>query len=144
MSGDYLKVVEKWVQRFINTMNDDIKAGHAKPGEDFGEIPKGIKIIFDGYGYNHQTDNEDDINLISFAVFIHKTSLTDYFPPHESNFNLILHRPDEECCIYVWYNVAEKSIEVLPLEHSDSTQLSHSEVGDIIFKIDNRNPYIAG
>ena len=81
MSGDYLKVVEKWVQRFINTMNDDIKAGHAKPGEDFGEIPKGIKIMFDGYGYNHQTDNEDDINLISFAVFIHKTSLTSYFPP---------------------------------------------------------------
>ena len=90
MSSDYLKVVEKWVRRFINAMNDDVKAGYARPGEDFGEIPKGIKIMFDGYGYNHQTDNEDDINLISFAVFIHKSSLTSYFPAHETNFNLKL------------------------------------------------------
>ena len=86
MKQDYLPIIEKWVRAFINTMNSDVKDGFAKPGEDFGDVPKGIKIIFDGYGYNHQTDNEDDINLISFAVFIHKTSLTDYFPPHESNF----------------------------------------------------------
>ena len=45
MGQDYLPVIEKWVRAFINTMNSDVKEGFAKPGEDFGDVPKGIKII---------------------------------------------------------------------------------------------------
>ena len=144
MDLNYLPIIEKWVRTFINTMNTDVKDGYAKPGEDFGEIPKGIKIIFDGYGYNEQTDQNDDINMLSFAVFVHKNSLTEYFPPHESNFNMIIHRPNEECYINVWYTVNDDYINVLPFEDMDNTELNQNFLIDLIFKIDQRTPYISG
>ena len=144
MDLNYLPIIEKWVRTFINTMNTDVKDGYAKPGEDFGEIPKGIKIIFDGYGYNEQTDQNDDINMLSFAVFVHKNSLTEYFPPHESNFNMIIHRPNEECYINVWYTVNDDYINVLPFEDMDNTELDQNFLIDLIFKIDQRTPYITG
>ena len=144
MDLNYLPIIEKWVRNFINTMNTDVKDGYAKPGEDFGEIPKGIKIIFDGYGYNEQTDQDDDLNMLSFAVFVHKNSLTEYFPPHESNFNMIIHRPNEECYINVWYTVNDDYINVLPFEDMDNTELDHNFLIDLIFKIDQRTPYISG
>ena len=144
MDLNYLPIIEKWVRTFINTMNTDVKDGYAKPGEDFGEIPKGIKIIFDGYGYNEQTDQDDDLNMLSFAVFVHKNSLTEYFPPHESNFNMIIHRPNEECYINVWYTVNDDYVNVLPFEDMDNTELDHNFLIDLIFKIDQRTPYISG
>ena len=144
MDRNYQQIIEEWVRDFINSMNSDVIDGYARQGEDFGNIPKGIKIIFDGYGYNENTDVNDDINMISFAVFIHKNSINDYFPEHESAFNSIIHRPKEECCIYVWYNVSEDNIEVLPFEDSGSTELSNDLITDIIFKIKSRNPYILG
>ena len=144
MGQDYLPIIEKWVRAFINTMNSDVKEGFAKPGEDFGDVPKGIKIIFDGYGYNEQTDQDDDLNMLSFAVFVHKNSLAEYFPPHESNFNMIIHRPSEECYINVWYTVKDDYINVLPFEDMNNTELDHKFLIDLIFKIEERNPYIPG
>ena len=144
MDLNYLPIIEKWVRTFINTMNTDVKDGYAKPGEDFGEIPKGIKIIFDGYGYNEQTDQDDDLNMLSFAVFVHKNSLTEYFPPHESNFNMIIHRPNEECYINVWYTVKDDYVNVLPFEDMNNTELDHNFLINLIFKIDQRTPYITG
>ena len=144
MGQDYLPVIEKWVRAFINTMNSDVKEGFAKPGEDFGDVPKGIKIIFDGYGYNEDTDQDDDFNMLSFAVFIHKNSLTEYFPQHDTNFNMIVHRPSEECCINVWFTVKEDYVNVLPFEDMQNTELDHDFVIDVIFKIDGREEYIPG
>lgn len=57
---------------------------------------------------------------------------------------MVLHRPKEECCIYVWYNVKENLIEVLPFEETNSTELSYETVVDIIFGINNRKIYIPG
>ena len=144
MDKNYLPIIEKWIRTFINTMNSDVKDGYAKPGEDFGEIPKGIKIIFDGYGYNEETDQDDDVNMLSFAVFIHKNSLAEYFPPHESNFNMIIHRPSEECYINVWYTVKDDYVNVLPFEDMNNTELDHKFLIDLIFEIEERNPYISG
>ena len=139
MEKNYLPIIEKWIRQFINTMNNDVIDGYARPGEDFGDVPKGIKIIFDGYGYNENTDQDDDNNMISFAVFIHKNSLTENFPEHESNFNMILHRPLEECHISVWYNVKDNYIEVLPFEDMERTELDNNFVIDTVFKIDKRD-----
>tara|TARA_B100001093_G_C26075880_1_gene696560 strand:- start:13 stop:447 length:435 start_codon:yes stop_codon:yes gene_type:complete len=144
MDKNYLPIIEKWIRTFINTMNSDVKDGYAKPGEDFGEIPKGIKIIFDGYGYNEETDQDDDVNMLSFAVFIHKNSLAEYFPPHESNFNMIIHRPSEECYINVWYTVKDDYVNVLPFEDMNNTELDHKFLIDLIFKIEERPTYIPG
>lgn len=55
---------------------------------------------------------------------------------------MILHRPSDECCIYVWYNVKEDYVEVLPLENSD-TEIDHELLKDLIFKIDDKNPSIS-
>ena len=144
MDKNYLPIIEKWTRSFINTMNSDVKDGYAKSGEDFGETPKGIKIIFDGYGYNEETDQDDDVNMLSFAVFIHKNSLTEYFPPHESNFNMIIHRPSEECYINVWYTVKDDYVNVLPFEDMNNTELDHKFLIDLIFKIEERPTYIPG
>ena len=46
MDRDYLPIVKQWVINFIDTMDSSIKEGIARSGEDFGDIPKGIKIIF--------------------------------------------------------------------------------------------------
>ena len=80
--------------------------------------------------------------MISFAIFVHKNSLTENFPEHESNFNMILHRPSEECYISAWYNVKKNYIEVLPFEDMERTELDPDFVIDLIFKIDSRKPYI--
>ena len=79
---------------------------------------------------------------IPFPLF-HQNSLNEYFPKHEVNFNMIVHRPSEECYISVWYIVKDNYVEVLPFEDMERTQLDHSVLIDLIFKIDNRNPYIA-
>jgi hypothetical protein len=136
MEGHYSKIIEIWLQNFINTMNSDVKEGFAEPGEDYGDVPKGIKIMFDGYA-------QDDIKRISFAVFIHKTSLTEYFPLHETQFNTIIHRQDEECVFYAWYIVDDNHIEVLS-EDFGFTELKHDFVKKLIIKIHQRDPYIPG
>jgi hypothetical protein len=52
---DYSEIVEGWVREFICTMDD----GHLEPGDESGEAPFGVKIIFDGYGYDEETNEEN-------------------------------------------------------------------------------------
>ena len=40
MKNNYLPIIEKWVRKFIDTMNVDVLEGYARPGEDFGEVPR--------------------------------------------------------------------------------------------------------
>jgi len=86
-------------------------------GENISDIPE-VKIIFDGYGYNEETDDEDDLNMESYAIFIHKDSLTKNFefPEHEFTPWALIHRPKEEVCIYAWYDVAKDEWDIIPLE----------------------------
>ena len=86
-------------------------------GEDISYMPE-VKIIFDGYGYNEETDEQDDVNMESYAVFIHKDALKEdfEFPEHEITPWALIHRPKEEICIYAWYDVINDSWEILPLE----------------------------
>jgi hypothetical protein len=80
-------------------------------GENISDIPE-VKIIFDGYG---DLDTEDeyieggDKNLESYAIFIHKDSLTEdfQFPEHTMTPWCLVHRPKEEVCIYAWYDVVQ-------------------------------------
>ena len=55
---DYSEVIEGWVRDFVCTMNEDIHDGGGRPGDDSGDAPRGVKIIFDGYGLNEETDIE--------------------------------------------------------------------------------------
>lgn len=129
----YEEVVEGWVREYISTMDD----GWLRPGDQSGAEPLGVKIIFDGYGYNEETNEEDNENLMSFAVFVHKNSLNgEEFPEHEQTPWALIHRPKEEVCIWVWYTVDEDLIDVVPFEDG-STEMDHEEIYRIIDKLDN-------
>jgi hypothetical protein len=134
---DYSEIVEDWVREFILTMDDGI----IRPGNESGDSPLGVKIIFDGYGYNEETNENDDYDSMSFAVFVHKDSLNgEEFPEHDQTPWALVHRPSEEVCIYVWYDVKNDSVDVLPFEDGD-TELDHEFVYELIDKL-SKNQYL--
>jgi len=124
---DYTEVIESWVKDFYLTMD----SGPWSPGDRSGDEPPGVKIIFDGYGYNEETDDQDNENVLSFAVFVHKDSLDKPFPEHVQTPWALIHRPAEEVCIWVWYTIDEDLIEVIPFEDGD-TELDHEFVYKLI------------
>lgn len=135
---DYSEIVQGWIREFASSMDDEIWDGEGEPGDQSGHTPDGIKIIFDGYGYNEETDEQDNYDMMSFAVFIHKDSLTNEFPPHELTPWALIHRPKEECCIWAWYDVNNDDVEIIPFEDNSSTELDPDVVTDLIFKINER------
>ena len=133
---EYSEIVEQWVRDFIATMDDGI----LEAGDDSGEAPFDVKIIFDGYGYDEENDLENnDTNTLSFAVFIHKNSLTEEFPPHELTPWALIHRPKEEVCIWAWYDVENDEVDITPFEDNSSTELDHDFVTNLIFEIEKRD-----
>ena len=111
--------------------------GFLEIGEDISAI-SGIKVIFDGYGYDEETDEEGaDVNLETYAVFIHRNSLTEEFPEHDLTPWGLIHRPKEEVCIYVWYDVEQDEFEVQELSDIlDEGGLTEEEVMAIITELD--------
>jgi hypothetical protein len=121
-------------------------------GRDISDISE-IKIIFDGYGdlefYNENDEYRytegGDINMESYAIFIHKDSAQEdfVFPEHE-NFSftfgsMIQHRPAEEVCIYAWYDVENDNWDILPLEERiEDTGLTIEEVMGILETLNKR------
>lgn len=141
---DYSEIVEEWVREFICTMDED---DDLYPGNDSGDAPAGVKIIFDGFGDLEDEDENGEYryteggqrNMKSFAVFIHKDSLTEEFPPHELTPWALIHRPKEEVCIYVWYDEENDDVDVIPFEDNNSTELDPEFVTELIFAIHKRD-----
>ena len=133
----YHQVIEKWVKHFIDTMFKDLDT--LTVGDDGGETPYGIKIIFDGYG--EDIEGNEDKNKLSFAVFVHKDSLTKKFKEHETNPLAIIHRPSEECCVICWYFKEENELDVITMIEDDPncTELERKFVIDLILKIELRD-----
>ena len=141
---DYSEIIEGWVREFISTMDDD---EDLYPGNQSGEAPAGVKIIFDGFG-DLETEDENgeyvyeeagNKTMKSFAVFIHKNSLTEDFPPHDQTPWALMHRPKEEVCIWVWYDENTDDVEVIPFEDNNSTELDIEFITDLIFAIQKRD-----
>ena len=141
---DYSEIVEEWVREFICTMDED---DDLYPGNDSGDAPAGVKIIFDGFGDLEDEDENGEYryteggqrNMKSFAVFVHKDSLTEEFPPHELTPWALIHRPKEEVCIYVWYDEENDDVDVIPFEDNNSTELDAEFVTELIFAIHKRD-----
>jgi len=145
---DYSEVIETWVRTFFSTMDEeDYDNEVLEPGDESGEAPFGVKIIFDGYGIkewedengDYQCDEQGNKNMMSFAVFIHKNSLTEEFPPHDLTPWALIHRPKEEVCIYAWYDLEEDQVDIIPFEDNNSTELDHEFITNLIFKIAERD-----
>lgn len=136
-SRNYTPILEGWLRIFISTMDEGI----LQPGDDSGRAPFGVKIIFDGYG-DLETEDEyieaGDKNQLSFAIFIHKDSLTKEFPPHEETPWALIHRPKEEVCVWAWYNEDTDDVDIIPFEDNNSTELDHKLLYELIDKIEER------
>lgn len=131
---DYYPTIEKWVREFIDTMDSAPEVGDRS-----GNEPLDVKIIFDGYGYNEETDEQDDLNILSFAVFVHKDSLNGKeFPDHELTPWALIHRPKEEVCFYTVYDVKLDQFDMNPFEEGD-TKLDHDYVYQLIRDLELEN-----
>ena len=112
-------------------------------GEDISDLPE-VKVIFDSYGDLEDEDENGEYryteggntNMECYAVFIHKDALQEdfVFPEHETAWNLIIHRPKEEICLYAWYDVENESWEILPLEDrlDDDSGMNENDVMTVL------------
>ena len=117
-------------------------------GEDISDIP-GVKIIFDGYGDLEITDENGEYvdteesgnkNQESYAVFIHRRSgEADFeFPEHQQTPWALIHRPGEEICVHVWYDVEEDEWTIQSFDDLSSHELTDEEVTTALLAIKDR------
>jgi hypothetical protein len=110
-------------------------------GEDISPIPE-LKIIFDGYGYDEETETDgSNINIETFAFFVHKDALTDgfRFPEHEQTAWLLIHRPKQEVCIDIFYDVSEDKWEVIfPDDIDEMNNQTYDSVEETLVTLFNR------
>ena len=102
-------IVEMWVSMQLdedadengmaNTVEDGWRPLTALQVGDELDGPLGVKIAYDGR--SEYDDKDDYLQDYSFAVYIREKSLEEPFPPHESAYGMVLHRPDE-VCVWVW------------------------------------------
>lgn len=102
-------------------------------GEDIADVPE-VKIIFDGYGYNEDTNEQDDTNLESYAIFIHREAINEgfEFPEHETSPWCLIHRPAEEVCIYAWYDVQLDEWSFNGLGELSDHEMTNEEVMNVL------------
>ena len=139
MEIDYTRYHEI-MEKFVDVMwrdADDLEIGH-----NISDIPE-IKIIFDGYG---ALETEDDYieggnkNMESYAIFIHKDSGQENFefPEHDMTPWGLIHRTDEEVCIYAWYDVEHDDWSINSLDETSDHKMTDEEVMEILEILDKR------
>ena len=115
-------------------------------GRDISDIPA-VKIIFDGHGDLEEEINGEYIytergnkNMESYAIFIHKDSgKKDFvFPEHDTAWNMIIHRPKEEVCIYAWYDVEADDWSINSLEETSEHKMTDKQVMKILETLQKR------
>jgi hypothetical protein len=141
---DYAKY-DEMLQRHLDEMWRDPDS--LEIGENISNISE-IKIIFDGYGDLEDEDENGEYryteggnkNMESYAIFIHKDSAQEgfEFPEHDTAWNMIIHRPKEEVCIYAWYDVENDYWEINGLFDTSDHEMSDEEVMNILTTLDER------
>jgi len=137
MEYDY-EVFERCLKHLLHSMwrvPDCLKIG-----ENISDVSE-VKIIFDGYGYNEETDEQDNKNLESYAIFIHKDSLTEdfEFPEHDTTPWALIHRPKEEVCIFAWHDVTEDTWGMQMLEEIvENTTMKEDDVMRILLGLEEK------
>ena len=141
---DYAKY-DEMLQRHLDEMWRDEEA--LEIGENISNISE-IKIIFDGYGDLETEDEEGNYvyeeggnkNMESYAIFIHKKSAEEgfEFPEHEMTPWALIHRPDEEVCIYAWYDVKNDDWTINSLYETSDHKMTDEEVMEILEILNKR------
>ena len=133
------------IQKLLDVMWRD--PDELEIGEDISDIPE-VKIIFDGYGDLETEDENGDYvyeergnkNMESYAIFIHKDSGQEdfQFPEHDQTPWALIHRPDEEVCIYAWYDVENNDWMINSLDETSEHKMTDEEVIAILEILDKR------
>lgn len=129
--------------RIIGYMLDNMwrDPGFLEIGDDISDIPE-VKIIFDGYGdLDGETYIEQgDKNSESYAIFIHKNAGDEgfEFPEHDMTPWCLIHRPDEEVCIYAWYDVEKDEWYINALEETSEHKMTDEEVMNVLYALEKR------
>ena len=134
--------IDKVLQYLVDTMwydEDDLEIG-----ENISDYPE-VKIIFDGYGdYENEETGEyiegGNKNMESYAIFIHKNSGQEHFefPEHDMTPWALIHRPNEEVCIYAWYDVENDDWSINSLDETSDHKMTDEEVMEILEILDKR------
>ena len=116
-------------------------------GRDISDIPA-VKIIFDGYGDLEDEDENGEYryteggnkNMESYALFIHKDSAKpDFvFPEHELSPWCLIHRPEEEVCIHIWYDVENDEWSINSLDETMEHSMTDEEVIEILRSLESQ------
>jgi hypothetical protein len=131
---------EKILQKLLDYMIRDPE--YLTIGENISDVSD-VKIMFDGYG---DIDEEEYIeggnkNMESYCIFIHKDAgiQDDFeFPEHDVSPWCLIHRPDEEVCIYAWYDVVNDDWSINSLEETSDHAMTNREVMDILVRLSER------
>jgi len=141
---------EEILLKFLGAMWRD--GDNLERGEDISDIPE-VKIMFESYADKEVEDEEGnyietiengDTNQECYCIFIHKDSAQEdfQFPEHETAAfvfgSLILHRTEEEVCIYAWYDVEHNDWSINSLEETSEHSMTNKEVMDILEVLDKR------
>lgn len=143
MSSDYQTIWKEFDELLAPILKEtDTDSSCVEIGENVSPIPE-LKIIFDGFGYNEESGEDDDENEMSYALFIHRDAKNEdfIFPDHELTPLGILHRPNEERCFSLWYHAIEDLWETTSCPaDEDNSDLTENEVMEIL-EILNRRYY---
>jgi hypothetical protein len=133
------------VQLLIDTMWRDEE--DLEIGRDISDIPA-VKIIFDGYGDLEDEDENGEYryteggnkNMESYALFIHRDSAKpDFvFPEHELSPWCLIHRPEEEVCIHIWYDVENDEWSINSLDETMEHKMTDEEVIEILRSLESQ------
>jgi hypothetical protein len=133
------------VQLLIDTMWRDSE--DLEIGRDISDIPA-VKIIFDGYGDLEDEDENGEYryteggnkNMESYALFIHKDSAKpDFvFPEHELSPWCLIHRPEDEVCVHLWYDVENDDWSINSLDETMEHKMTDEEVIEILKSLEEQ------
>ena len=99
-----------------------------------GDYDDGISIVQDGYAMDD--DDNEDTQQPCYAIFVHRNSLRSTFPKHDTHRGLIMHRPSEEVCFYVWLDLASGKEQEI---NSPDTKLDLNQFHSMIIDIQRKH-----
>ncbi len=125
-------------QRFSEILEHILSTAWRYPDElvigenisDFFEV----NVMFNKYGFNDKTGEENNKTVEEYCVFIHLQSRVKgfKFPEHDiSPFGLI-HRPKEEICVHAWFlkNLTQSEQEIEENENEGTWEVEDLENTD--------------
>ena len=93
-----------------------------------------VKVMFNKYGFNDETGEEDNKTVEEYCVFIHlKSGVKGFkFPEHDITPFGLIHRPKEEICVHAWFikNLTQSEQEIEENENEGSWEVEDLENTD--------------